>query len=39
MAGVNSVADARSDGTSNDSSVCAKALESLKRLGAVGEDK
>lgn len=39
VAGVNSVADALSDGTRNGSSVCARALESLKRLGAVDDDQ
>jgi hypothetical protein len=39
VAGVNSVADALSDGTRKGSSACAKALESLKRLGAIDDDE
>ncbi|WP_225776466.1 hypothetical protein [Pseudomonas sp. Marseille-Q5115] len=39
VAGVQSVAAALSDGTRKGSSMCAKALESLKRLGALEEEK
>lgn len=35
VAGVNSLKAALSDGTRHGSPVCAKALESLKRLGAI----
>lgn len=39
VAGVNSVAGALSDGTRKGSSECGKALESLKHLGALPDDK
>jgi len=39
VAGVQSVAEALSDGTRKGSSPCGRALESLKRLGAVGNDE
>ena len=39
VAGVQSVAEALSDGTRKGSSPCAKALESLKRLGAVDDQE
>lgn len=37
VAGVQSVQGALSDGTRKGSSQCARALESLKRLGATGD--
>lgn len=37
VAGVQSVAEALSEGTRKGSSHCARALESLKRLGAVDD--
>ena len=37
VAGVNSVKAALSDGTRHGSPLCSKALESLKRLGAIDD--
>lgn len=39
VAGVNSLKAALSDGTRHGSPVCAKALESLKRLGAIDAEE
>lgn len=39
IAGVNSLKAALSDGTRRGSPVCAKALESLKRLGAIDDEE